>query len=155
MPARLGAVLCVASLSAMSAFATPKYPIYPKDVDTFIERVGLCEEASSQHLVLPEKFWACDKLAADRAALLARYHGQPEIITALNGQWHQVVARVPPHDISPDDIIQGACDVAIDLRDDLKKQKQPTKAVMQDAEVLHGLLCPNDHPNQNAPQKKL
>ena len=68
-----------------------------------------------------------------------------------NSQWRKVVVRVPSHNLRPEDIIQGACDVAIDLRDDLKKQKHPTKAVIQDAEVLHGLLCPSDPPNQKTP----
>jgi predicted small lipoprotein YifL len=69
-------------------------PLYPPDVQKFTERVAMCAEALKDHLVLPHEYWACDKLATDRAILTGRYRREPKLIDALNWHWVLEVRRV-------------------------------------------------------------
>lgn len=93
MLARLFAVVVV----GVAAAAAAPYPVYPPDVETFIERVARCTSTQKEHLVLPEKYWACDKLETDKKPLLVRYRDRPELIKALNGHWVIEVKRIPTH----------------------------------------------------------
>jgi hypothetical protein len=56
-------------------------------------------------------------------------------------QWRKIVVRLPTGNMSAEDRLEVACDVAIYLSDDLKSQKQPTSAVLQDASDLKSIVC--------------
>lgn len=69
---------------------------YPPDVQKFTERVAMCTEATKDRLVLPHKYWACDRLAIDRARLVSRYRENPKLVEALDGHWHvEVRIKIP------------------------------------------------------------
>jgi hypothetical protein len=67
---------------------------YPPDVRSFIDRVSWCAKLS-QRDAQARRRRGCDTLRSDRARLVRRYRGHPELIQALNGRWVLVVQRLP------------------------------------------------------------
>jgi hypothetical protein len=67
----------------------------PPDVDAFIPRLGGCSELRKHPNHAVRVALKCDRLAADKAALNARYRHQPKILAAINGRWIKVTQRVP------------------------------------------------------------
>ena len=49
--------------------------------------------------------------------------------------------RLDNSKLSADDLLQGTCDAAEELMDDLKRQRHPTSAVKMDARTIHDLAC--------------
>ena len=87
------AILAVMVFPSIATAESPP-PVYPSDVQTFIERVAMCADASKNHLVLPHKYWNCRRLADDRARLAIRYRENPKLIQELSDHWVLEVRRV-------------------------------------------------------------
>jgi hypothetical protein len=60
---------------------------------------------------------------------------------ASGSSWQKVVVRIPVKELAPEDRLQSACDMAINLADDLKKQKHATHDVVTDALMIRSLVC--------------
>jgi hypothetical protein len=88
-------VFLAAAVTATSAHAETAPRPYPQDVQRFTERMAMCTTTMEEHIVLPEKYWACDKLDIDRATLISRYHDRPDLIAALNGRWKMEARAIP------------------------------------------------------------
>jgi hypothetical protein len=93
MPRWAIAIALLTAVVGSSASAKSARVQYPDDVNAFINRTGEC--GSLQTGDPTRRSWACDRLKADKASLLARYQGQPNIVEALNGHWIKVVQRLP------------------------------------------------------------
>jgi hypothetical protein len=99
MMGKLFVVLAMA-VAELAAHAEIARRPYPREVQEFTERVAMCTTATEEHIVLPEKYWACDKLDVDRAELLSHYHDRPDLVAALNGHW-KMEPRVIPQKSHP------------------------------------------------------
>jgi len=54
---------------------------------------------------------------------------------------HYEIRLLDSSKLSGDDLLQGTCDAAEELMDDLKKQRHPTSAVKMDARTIRDLAC--------------
>jgi hypothetical protein len=54
---------------------------------------------------------------------------------------HYEIRLLDNSKLSADDLLQGTCDAAEELMDDLRKQPHLTSAVKMDARTIHDLAC--------------